>query len=280
MKDDLTGRVALVTGGGRGVGRGIALALAEAGVAVMVTARTEEQLAETAALIRAAGGRAAFVAADVTDRAAVVRLAAETERQLGAIDLLVNNAGVFGPIGPTWEVDPDAWWHGVESHLRGTMLCCHAVLPGMVARGRGRIINIASRSGGATHPYTSSYTSAKAAVLRFTDTLAAETQAHGIAVFAIYPGLVPTAMTDELTETDAGRRWLPGIRAERAGKWVTAEPAGRLCVYLAAGHADTLSGRFFGVDDDVPALVARAAEIARDDLLTLRLRREGDSGET
>jgi NAD(P)-dependent dehydrogenase (short-subunit alcohol dehydrogenase family) len=275
MTNDLTGQVAIVTGGGRGVGRGIALALAAAGAAVLVAARSLDQIEETAARIRDAGGRAAFAVADVTDRRAVAQMAAEAERQLGPVDLLVNNAGVFGPIGPTWEVDPDAWWRGVESHLRGTLLCSHALLPGMVARGRGRIINVASRSGGGTHPFTSSYTCAKAAVLRFTDTLAAETRAHGIAVFAIYPGLVPTAMTDELTETDAGRRWLPGISAERAGKWVTPEPAGRLCVYLAAGRADALSGRFFGVDDDVPALVARAAEITRDDLLTLRLRTDG-----
>lgn len=268
----LAGQVAIVTGGGRGIGRAVALGLAAAGAAVAVVARSEEQIRETASRIVAGGGSALAVQGDVTNRCAVERLVTETEQSLGAVDLLVNNAGIFGPIGPIWEVDPDDWWDGVASHLRGTLLCSRAVLPGMIERGRGRVINIASRSGARTHPYTSAYAVAKAGVLRFTDHLAAETAGTGVSVFAIYPGRVQTAMTDELIESPAGRKWLPGEGKAREGQWLSADHAAQLCVALASGRADVLSGRFFGVNDDLDDLTRRAAEIERDDLYTLRLR--------
>ena len=99
---------------------------------------------ETVALIRAEGGIALAVQADVTDQAAVTRMAAQVEAELGPIDLLVNNAGAGPPFGPTWEADTADWWRTVEVNLKGPMLCCHAVLPGMIARGRGRIVNVSS----------------------------------------------------------------------------------------------------------------------------------------
>jgi NAD(P)-dependent dehydrogenase (short-subunit alcohol dehydrogenase family) len=239
---------------------------------VAVTARSREQIRESATAIEADGGQAIAIQADVTDRCAVERLIAETERTLGAIDLLVNNAGVFGPIGPIWETDPDEWWLGLASHLRGTLLCSHAVLPSMIERGQGRIINVASRSGVHTHPYTSSYAVAKAAVLRFSDHLAAETRGTGVSVFAIYPGRVQTAMTDELIKSAAGRRWLPDEAKAREGQWLSPDRAAQLCVVLATGRADVLSGRFFGVNEDLDDLIRRAEQIERDDLYTLRLR--------
>ena len=268
----LADQVAIVTGGGRGIGRAIAQALAAEGAAVAVAARSADQVRQTACLIAEAGGRALAVRADVTSRDDVARLVRETEGRFGPVDLLVNNAGVFGPIGPSWETDPDEWWGALSSHVRGTLLCAHAVLGGMVARGQGRIINIASRSGVRTHPYTSSYAVAKAAVLRFTDHLAAETRGTGVSVFAIYPGRVQTAMTDELLESAAGRRWLPEEGKAREGQWLSPAHAARLCVALAAGRADALSGRFFGVYEDLEELMRRAEEIRRDDLYTLRLR--------
>jgi NAD(P)-dependent dehydrogenase (short-subunit alcohol dehydrogenase family) len=268
----LAGQVAIVTGGGRGIGRAVALALAEAGAAVAVGARSVAQIEQTARLIGAAGGTALALQTDVTDRCAVEALVSETERRLGPVDLLVNNAGVFGPIGPIWETDPDEWWSSLASHVRGTLLCSWAVLQTMAEHGRGRIINVASRSGAQTHPYTSSYAVAKAAMLRLTDHLAAETREKGISVFAIYPGRVQTAMTDELIESAAGQRWLPHERAEREGQWLSAEHAARLCITLATGKADALTGRFFGVYEDLDDLLRRAPEIEREDLYTLRLR--------
>jgi NAD(P)-dependent dehydrogenase (short-subunit alcohol dehydrogenase family) len=270
MTRALAGRVAVVTGGGRGIGRTVAEALAGAGAAVTVVARTAAEVDETAARIERAGGRALPLAADVTDREAVERLVDETEGRLGPIDLLVNSAGRAATIGPVWEVDADDWWRDVEVNLRGTFLCTRAVLRRMVPRRRGRIVNVASNLGAQPSPYNSAYAAAKAAVLRFTDGLAEATKPHDIAVFAISPGLVRTALTEHMAESDAGRRWLPQYRS---AEWLPADRAGRLVLFLAAGEADELSGRFIHVADDAAGLVARAAEIKRDDLYALRVRK-------
>jgi NAD(P)-dependent dehydrogenase (short-subunit alcohol dehydrogenase family) len=124
--------VALVTGAGRGIGRTIALALAEAGVAVVALARSAHEVTETTALIDGIGGRAIGVIADVTDRSDVERAVQEALAILGPIDLLVNNAGVVGPSTPLWETDPDEWWRALEINLRGPLLCARAVLPAMI----------------------------------------------------------------------------------------------------------------------------------------------------
>jgi NAD(P)-dependent dehydrogenase (short-subunit alcohol dehydrogenase family) len=190
---DLGGQVAIVTGGGRGIGRVMALALAQAGTAIAVVARSEDQLTETVAHIEGAGGSAIALPADVTDQQAVERMVAETERQLGPVDLLVNNAGGAGQVGPLWEVEPDEWWRCVEVNLRGPFLCARAVVPGMIARQRGRVIITSSLAATAPWPYMSAYAISKAAVTRLGENLAVETQAHGISVFAVHPGSVRTA---------------------------------------------------------------------------------------
>ena len=146
-KDDLRGQVAIVTGGGRGLGRTFAHALAAAGAAVAVVARSSDELAEVVASIRELGRRATAITGDVTDRQAVEHVVHETERQLGPVDLLVNNAAILRTPGPLWEVDPDEWWRTMEVNVRGPFLCARAVLPGMIERGRGRIINVASGAG-------------------------------------------------------------------------------------------------------------------------------------
>jgi len=127
-------KVAVVTGGGRGLGRAFAQALAAAGYAVAVLARTEAELAETVALIERSGGRASAFPADVVDDTAIDRAFTEVERTLGPVDLLVNNAGVVGPLGPFAESDVGAWWRTIEVNLQGQILCAHCVLPGMIAR--------------------------------------------------------------------------------------------------------------------------------------------------
>lgn len=272
MAGELAGQVAIVTGGGRGIGRAIARAVAAAGAAVTVTARSEDQLRETVALIEAQDGRALALTADVTDRMAVEQMMAETERRLGPVDLLVNNAGIWGAIGPTWEVDPEDWWRGVAVLLRGPFLCARTVLPGMVARHRGRIINVASSAAWRTNPSLTALGSAKAGLVRFTDSLAAELQPHGVSVFAINPGGVRTAMTEELMTTEAGRRAYPGLDSLPAEFWSPPERAGELCVALASGRADGLSGRFLDVNDDIAALAERVEQIQQDDLYALRRR--------
>ena len=269
----LDGQAVLVTGGGRGLGRSFAHALAAAGASVAVAARSAEQLAETVDLIARQGGHAVAFPLDVTDRHAVTQMVGEVERQLGPISLLVNNAAVAAPLGPAWQVEPDEWWHTLDINVRGTFLCAHAVLPGMVERRRGRIINVATTA--TVLAYGSAYGTSKAAIIGFSEILAVETREYGIGVFAINPGLVRTAMTEYLAYSAAGQQWLPwGQALLEGGQALPPERAADLVLQLAAGRADSLSGRFLDVTDDIDALLGRVEEITRDDLYTMRLRRK------
>jgi NAD(P)-dependent dehydrogenase (short-subunit alcohol dehydrogenase family) len=278
MQPDLGGRVAMVTGAGRGIGRVFAQALASAGARVAVAARSADQLGETVALIAASGGEAYAAPLDVVDRDEVDAAVRGVEVELGPVDLLVNNAGVWGPLGPMWEIDSDEWWQAISVNLRGCFLCSRAVLPGMVSRRRGRIINIGSHAGVFRWPNASAYAISKAAMIKLTENLAAETRKFGVAVFTLNPGIVTIGLTDQaMAMAD-----LPDSPATRAAAWIRAEVAeGRavppersadLLVALASGRADALSGRYLTVHDDLDAYIARAEEIERDDLYTLRLR--------
>jgi 3-oxoacyl-[acyl-carrier protein] reductase len=264
-------KVAFVTGGGRGVGRVIAEALAAEGFAVCVAARTANEVAETAAAISSNGGQAIGVAADATDQTEIENAVSEAEERLGPIDVLVNNAGRAHAIGPVWEVDAADWWQDVEASLRSTFLGARAVLPGMLERGRGRILNVSSYVALRPTPYISGYAAAKAAVLSLTEALAASVAETEVRVFALTPGLFRSELMRHLMESDAGKRWLPGIG--EGGRWVEPERVARLAVFLASGAGDSFHGRFLHALDDLDELEARADEIARDDLFTPRLRR-------
>src|SRR5579871_6800071 len=170
---------ALVTGGGRGIGRSIALALTQAGWSVAITARSADELNETVALSR---GRMLALPADITEPTQVHALVERAERELGPIDLLVNNAGMAGPF---WENDPAEWWRNQEVNLRAPMLCCREIVPGMIARKAGRIINVASGAGCQPFPELSAYVVSKTALIRFSEQLAFELAPHGISVFPI-----------------------------------------------------------------------------------------------
>ena len=207
---ELSGRTALVTGGGRGIGRAIAIALAQAGAQVAVLARSRGELEETVRLIAAWSGRAWAVTADVVDEHQVERAISAVEAELGLIDVLVNNAGTIGPIAPFAETASDAWWHSVEVNLKGPMLMSRQVLPGMIARGECRIINLVT--GVAPFAYFSSYCAGKAALIRLSECLAAEVRQHGIAVFPMGPGTVRTAMSEHSLNSPEGRQWLPWFR--------------------------------------------------------------------
>lgn len=259
---NLTGQVAIVTGGGRGFGREIARVLAQAGAHVAVVARNAEQLAETVALVQNIGGHAIAIPADVTDSSAVYRMVEQVERELGAIDLLVNNAGRLTAIGPVWEVDPDEWWRDVEVNLRGVFLCSHAVLKHMTARRRGRIINFTS----AAMPKVTAYDCSKVAVTRLTNFLAKETEEYGVKVFAITIGPTRTDMIDYMLESEAGRKWLPDLAKWLEGSWQPIELAGTLVRSLSSGKYDGLTGRWLGPDDDLDAMINHLEEIQNHDL--------------
>jgi NAD(P)-dependent dehydrogenase (short-subunit alcohol dehydrogenase family) len=258
---ELSGQVALVTGGGRGIGANIARQLAEAGMRVCVAARTHEQVERVAGEI---GGVALEV--DVSNEASVARMVEYTERELGAVDLLVNNAGIAGSwdVPPIWEEeDPGAWWRVFEVNVFGAYLCCRAVLRRMVARGSGRIVNVGS--GGGYLPVTPGRVGptacgpSKAALHRLGEVLAAQLVEQGVAVFTISPGLVRTALTEKLGD-DA--------------PWTPPTLAPQLVRALASGRADRLTGRYIHAEhDDIEDLIARADEIVESDLNAIRLRR-------
>jgi len=268
--------VALITGGGRGLGRAFAIALAQHGVNVAVTGRTETEIRATAHEIAESGGRAIAISGDITDRQTVEQTVARTEAELGPIDLLINNAGMLRALGVVAAIDADDWWREVEVNLRGPLLYAKAVLPGMIDRRRGRIINVASGAGLQAIATASAYCVSKAALIRLSETIALETGAYGIATFAIHPGTVRTPMNACLHDAEAvGRsapevqQWFRQLYAE--GKDTPIERSVELVLTLASGRADALSGCFLDVHDDIDAFIADAEAIQRGERLRMRL---------
>ena len=245
--DDRLEGVALVTGGGRGIGANVARELAAAGMQVAVTARTAAEVEAVAAEI---GGRA--LVGDVSRREDVERWVAEVRE----IDLLVANAGIESASGDPWETEPDDWWHVFEVNVLGVYLCCRAVIPGMLERGRGRIVITGSGAAYLPGSGNTAYGPSKAAVWRFGETLARRLEGR-IPVFVISPGLVQTDMTSSFP-ADA--------------PWTPPELAPRLVRALASGRADVLSSRYIHAEhDDVDDLIRRADEIRERDLNAIRL---------
>jgi NAD(P)-dependent dehydrogenase (short-subunit alcohol dehydrogenase family) len=254
VPSDALAGVALVTGGGRGIGASIARELAGAGMRVAVTGRTQAQVE---AVAREIGGLA--LTGDVARRDDVRAWAERTESELGQIDLLAANAGIGGPRTATWEADVERWWQTLEVNVLGVHLCCAAVIPGMLERGRGRIVITGSGAAYLPGSRNTAYSASKAAVWRYGETLANELRDR-IPVFVISPGLVRTAMTEDVFPDDA--------------PWTPPELAPQLVRVLASGRADALAGRYLHAEhDDVEDLIRRADEIAANDLNAIRLRR-------
>ncbi|MGH7353464.1 MAG: SDR family NAD(P)-dependent oxidoreductase [Candidatus Rokuibacteriota bacterium] len=190
----MAGRVALVTGGGRGIGRAIALALAADGFAVAAAARTLSQVEATADAVRRLGAKALAVALDASDAAAVTAAVERVSRELGPVDVLVNNAGL-AESAPFARTDPDMWERHFAVNVRGPYLATRTVLPGMLDRRWGRVVNVASLAGLVGSPYVTAYTASKHALVGFTRALATEVGGKGVTVNALCPGYVATDLT-------------------------------------------------------------------------------------
>src|SRR3712207_6574210 len=180
-------------------------------MAVAGLARSEERLRTAMAEVAdATGGRTLAVAADVTDRASVEAAVGEVREQLGPIDLLVNNAGLIDEFEvPVWEADPDQWWDVVSSHIRGGFLLCRTVVPWMVLRNRGRVVNVASGMGTRAHPGYSAYSVAKSGLMRITESLATALEGSDVRAFDVAPGVVDTPMTRSMRMWQGFTDWTP-----------------------------------------------------------------------
>jgi NAD(P)-dependent dehydrogenase (short-subunit alcohol dehydrogenase family) len=254
----LGGQVALVTGGGRGLGRAIAHALAEQGASVAVGARSTDEVDAVAGELRDAGRNATSVPLDVADPASVENAVRRVTDELGPVDVLVNNAGVVWPLGLLTKVDADEWQRSVAINLFGVVRCIRAVLPGMLERRYGRIINLSSGAAtGTGMPAASAYSVAKAGVDMLTANLAVELADTGVCINGVRPGTVDTSMQDYMRTFpreqvgDAFYDKFHGLH-ER-GELTGPEPAAKLIVVLVGSDrsGETLDVR----DDEVKRLI-------------------------
>jgi NAD(P)-dependent dehydrogenase (short-subunit alcohol dehydrogenase family) len=269
----LAGQVAVVTGAGRGIGQAIALAQASAGAKVALLARTAAEIDAVAASIAAEGGVARAFAVDIVDLDGVTKAFAAIERDLGPVSLLTNNAGAFAAIGPIWTVDPGVWWRDIEVNIRGTFNCCRAAIPAMMARRRGRIINMTGGGTASSFPNGSGYGTSKAGLLRFTECVSDTLAGSGVLAFAMDPGLVRTRMTEHQLTSEAGRSYLPNIpRLFDMGINVAPTLAARLSVEIGSGRFDKLAGRMLmAARGDLDLSESAVEEIVATDLRSLRV---------
>jgi 3-oxoacyl-[acyl-carrier protein] reductase len=262
----LQGQVALVTGAGRGLGRAAALALAQAGAALILAARSADEINSLADEIKHYNGKALAIPTDVSDVAQVDYLLVLTLRAFGRVDILVNNAALIQPLGKTWETSPTAWQKLIAINVVGPYLCARAVLPQMIDRGSGRIINVSSSAAERNLEGASAYTASKAALERFSGTLAAEVKNTGVVVTTFRPGIVDTPMQADIRRTPA--HLFPKVAIwekfhQEKQLRPPAEPA-QAIVWLSSHFARDCNGQLFEMDNsafwqrvttDIPASI-------------------------
>jgi 3-oxoacyl-[acyl-carrier protein] reductase len=239
---DLSGRVAVVTGAARGIGRAIADRLLASGAAVALWDFDDRQLAESASALQSRGAVAPVVV-DVTDEDAVMAAARESESALGAVDLLVNNAGIGGPILQTWEYDAATFRRVLDVNVTGVYLCCKALVPGMRERNYGRIVNIASIAGKNGSPNFSAYGASKAAVIALTKALARETADTEVLVNAVTPSVADTDILSQFTPEKV--KWM--VEQVPKGRFVKAAEIAALVAWLCSEECSFSTGQLFDI---------------------------------
>jgi NAD(P)-dependent dehydrogenase (short-subunit alcohol dehydrogenase family) len=243
-------RVALVTGASRGLGRAMALALAEAGAHIALVARSADGLKETADAVSARGRRALALPADVTVAAEVDEAVKGALDAFGSVDILVNNSGVAA-VKPFVETTPAEWHRILETNLTGAFNCCRAVGPGMIARRRGKVVNVASVLGARGLSGYAAYSASKGGLLALTRALAVEWARHNVQVNAIAPGWFVTSMNEAaFQDPRTSGRLLRNVPARRTGR---TEELGPLVVYLASAASDYVTGEVVFIDGGLGA---------------------------
>jgi len=265
-------KVAIITGGSRGIGKAVAKAFLQEGARVAIAARSKIEVENSVQDLKQAG-EIIGIATDVSKEVDVKNLVEQTLRHYGSFDILVNAAGVQGPIGPLIEVDIQEWINNIHTNLIGTVLCCKAVLPIMIDKRRGKIINFSGGGATSPRPNFSAYACSKAAIVRFTETLAMEVKYFGIDVNAIAPGAVNTRMIREIVDAGnkAGEKELTEAIIISQKEGTSPELAAELAVFLASKNSDGLSGRLISaVWDDWQNFDKNISNIKKSSLYTLR----------
>ena len=273
MKIQTTRSVVLVTGASRGIGCAVARAFAREGSDVALVARPSVHLDRIAHELAAGPTRAHAFSADVAEPGEIERAVARALEVFGRLDVLVNAAGVYGPIGPLAEADMVAWAGAIATNLLGTAYAMRAVLRHMVARGRVVIVNFSGGGAVAPLPRFSAYSASKAGVVRLTETVAEEVRESGVRVNAIAPGAVNTRLVDEVLAAGerAGADFYEKAIEQKASGGTPPERAAELAVFLASPAAAGITGRLISaVWDDWKSLGALSSELRRTSLYTLR----------
>lgn len=237
----LDGKTAIITGASRGIGLTLARAFLDAGCAVMLAARDPARLRRAEESCARPGGRLSSTVCDVSDPAQVGALAEATVARFGTVDILINNAAILGPVGAAWETSAERWSEALRVNVLGPYLCCRAVLPIMVAKRRGKIINVAGRGAAAPWPRFSAYGVSKTAVVRFTETLAEEARPHNVQVNVMAPGANDTGMFREAARHEPDM-W-DDLPQDASGP-------SRLALFLASEASDHITGRFIHVNQN------------------------------
>lgn len=269
----LENRSAIITGAGRGIGRAIALAYAKEGARLALAARTAAELEDTAREIRSLGASALVIPTDVADQDQVDRLVAQVIDEYSSIDVLVNNAGIGGPVGALQDNDPGYWAQTLQVNLVGTYLCCRAALPVMLRQGGGKIINVSGSGGATAASHISAYCASKAAVVRLTECLALELAGTDVKVNALGPGGIHTRLVEEMQEEAAASgsdEIYEQSRNVTSGGGESLEKVAELAVFLAGDDAGTLSGRLVSTRDGLPCTPNRVPDIMSSDAYLLR----------
>jgi NAD(P)-dependent dehydrogenase (short-subunit alcohol dehydrogenase family) len=286
MSQALSGMAALITGGNQGLGFAIARAYVGAGASVFLCARDAGRLEEARARLAveaAPGQRVLAEPADVTAEADVTAVCRAAIAAFPDLHVLVNNAGVYGPMGAIDEIDWSAWVRAIAVNFLGSVLMCRALVPHFKARGRGKIIQLSG--GGATSPLPnlSAYAASKAAIVRFAETLAEELRSHHVDVNAVAPGALNTRMLDEVLASgpDAvGGAFYERSLKQKATGGTPLEKGAELCVFLASAASDGITGKLISaVWDPWETLPGRRADLDATDIYTLRRIVPADRGQ-